>query len=50
LSDARLVTVTGAAHFPWLDNPELVFLSIETFLRGEWPGSAEKISASSNTR
>jgi proline iminopeptidase len=49
LSDARLVTVTGAAHFPWLDNPELVFLSIETFLRGEWPGSAEKISVSSNT-
>ena len=46
LSDARLVTVTGAAHFPWLDDPSLVFSSIDTFLRGQWPPAAEKIQAS----
>jgi proline iminopeptidase len=50
LPDARLVTVPGAAHFPWLDNPELVFSSIDTFLRGEWPAAAKKIATSPATR
>ena len=45
LPDARLVTVAGAAHFPWLDHPETVFGSIDTFLRGAWPAAAEKISS-----
>jgi len=45
LPDARLVTVPGAAHFPWLDNPKLVFSAIDAFLRGEWPSAAEKISS-----
>ena len=45
LSDARLVSVPGAAHFPWLDNPELVFSSIDAFLRGEWPSTAEKLTS-----
>lgn len=29
LPNARLVTVTDAAHFPWVDDPELVFGSIK---------------------
>lgn len=45
LANARLVTVTGAAHFPWLDNADLIFSSIDTFLRGNWPLAAEKISS-----
>jgi len=43
LANVGLVTVRGAAHFPWLDDPTLVFSSIDTFLRGDWPASAEKI-------
>jgi proline iminopeptidase len=50
LADARLLTVVGAAHFPWLDNPELVFSSIDSFLRGEWPAKAEKISSTGGDR
>jgi pimeloyl-ACP methyl ester carboxylesterase/ketosteroid isomerase-like protein len=42
LPDARLVTVEGAAHASWLDNPALVFGSIRHFLRGEWPLTAQK--------
>jgi pimeloyl-ACP methyl ester carboxylesterase/ketosteroid isomerase-like protein len=37
LPDARLVTVNGAAHAAWLDDPVTVFGSIRHFLRGEWP-------------
>jgi pimeloyl-ACP methyl ester carboxylesterase len=42
--DGRLVTVPGAAHMSWVDAPDLVFQSIETFLSGAWPARAEKIS------
>ena len=45
LPDARLVTVKGAAHQSWADQPELVLGSIETFLQGEWPKEAEKITS-----
>ena len=41
LPNARLVTVNGAAHASWLDNPVVVFGSIRQFLRGEWPLGAE---------
>ncbi|HYL47406.1 MAG TPA: alpha/beta hydrolase [Candidatus Limnocylindrales bacterium] len=50
LPDARLVTIVGAAHFPWLDNPDLVFSSIDTFLRGDWPHSAEKITSTTSVK
>lgn len=43
LGDARLLTVPGAGHMPWAEEPELVFPAIETFLDGEWPeGTAER--------
>lgn len=42
LPDARLVSVDGAAHAAWLDDPVAVFGAIRHFLRGEWPmGSAK---------
>lgn len=44
LPDARLVTVSGAAHVPWVEAPELVFGSIGTFLRGQWPEAAQRVS------
>jgi len=45
LPGARLITVKGAAHQSWADEPGLVLGSIETFLSGEWPNEAEKITS-----
>jgi proline iminopeptidase len=42
LPDARLLTVPGAAHLPWVEAPELVFPAIDLFLRGQWPPRAER--------
>jgi proline iminopeptidase len=44
LPDARLVTVEGAAHVSWADDPIAVFGSIREFLRGGWPLGAEKVT------
>jgi len=41
--NARLLTVENAAHAPWIEAPELVLGSIETFLDGEWPSAAQKL-------
>jgi proline iminopeptidase len=45
LSQSRLVSVPGAAHMSWIEAPELVFSSIDTFLNGNWPTSSEKVNA-----
>jgi pimeloyl-ACP methyl ester carboxylesterase len=37
LPDARLVTVPGAAHAAWRDDPVTVFGAMRHFVRGEWP-------------
>jgi pimeloyl-ACP methyl ester carboxylesterase len=42
--NARLITVQGAAHMSWIDEPELVFSSIDTFLNGHWPKHAEHVT------
>jgi pimeloyl-ACP methyl ester carboxylesterase len=43
LPDARLITVNGAAHASWLDDPVTVFGSIRHFIRGEWPLISEQV-------
>jgi proline iminopeptidase len=43
LPNARLVTVEGAGHAPWIESPQIVFSAIETFLAGAWPDSAQRI-------
>lgn len=43
LPDARLLTIEGAGHYPHLEAPEMFFPAVDTFLRGEWPQSAERI-------
>ncbi len=43
LPNARLLTVRNAAHLAWIDQPELVFRAIDTFLKGEWPPEAERV-------
>src|SRR6185369_10214507 len=35
LDEARLVTVEGGGHAPWIEAPELVLGSIATFLDGD---------------
>ena len=43
LPDGRLVTVEGAAHAPWVEEPEVVFGTIRDFLKtgGKWAESAK---------
>jgi proline iminopeptidase len=43
LPEARLVRVAGAGHLPWLEAPDAVLGSIETFLNGAWPATAERV-------
>ena len=45
LPNARLVTVENAAHAPWVESPETVFGSIQTFLDGAWPRTARKVES-----
>lgn len=44
LPDARLVTVPGAAHQSWSDDPSAVFSAIRQFLRRDWPMGSEKVT------
>lgn len=44
LPDARLVTVRGAAHQSWSDDPAAVFGAIRQFLRRDWPMGSEKVT------
>ncbi|HYM24462.1 MAG TPA: alpha/beta hydrolase [Vicinamibacterales bacterium] len=55
LPNARLVTVEGAAHVPWIEDPDKVFDAIGAFLAcsegpcapddGGWPASAERVTS-----
>jgi len=49
LPDARLITIDGAAHMSWVEFPEIVFLSIDAFLKGQWPEKAEKPQATGHS-
>jgi pimeloyl-ACP methyl ester carboxylesterase len=42
LPNARLLTVEGAAHAPWLERPAII-AAIAEFLGGTWPQSAERL-------
>jgi proline iminopeptidase len=45
LPNARLLTIDGGAHMPWIEAPELVFGSIDAFLSGQWPEKAREVTA-----
>jgi proline iminopeptidase len=38
--NARLLSIEGAGHMPWLEQPDVVLGAIETFLGGSWPVGA----------
>jgi pimeloyl-ACP methyl ester carboxylesterase len=44
LPNARLLTVPGAGHMAWIDQPALVFGAIDQFLKGEWPRDAQSLA------
>jgi pimeloyl-ACP methyl ester carboxylesterase/ketosteroid isomerase-like protein len=43
LPDARLVTVPGAGHAMWVDEPVTMFAAMRAFLRNEWPLGSEDL-------
>lgn len=45
LRDARLVTIEGAGHAPWIEAPERVREAIATFLGGTWPEDSAQVRA-----
>ncbi len=44
LPNARLLTIDGAGHVPYIEAPEVTLAAIETFLAGDWPGEALAIA------
>ena len=44
LTDARLVSVAGAGHAPWVEAGRLVMEAMEMFLNGCWPDAAEAVT------
>jgi proline iminopeptidase len=36
-SNARLMVISNAGHFPFLERPDLFFAAVEAFLEGRWP-------------
>lgn len=44
-ANARLMVLEGAAHFPFLERPELFFPAVNRFLEGDWPDGARPIPA-----
>jgi pimeloyl-ACP methyl ester carboxylesterase len=45
LPNARLITIDGAAHMSWVEFPEIVFPSIDLFLKGRWPSQAQPVKS-----
>ena len=45
LPNARLLTVEGAAHQSWSDDPRIIGTIREFLKTGAWPAGAEKVSA-----
>jgi len=41
LRNARIVVIPEAGHMPFVEQPELFYPSVDVFLKGEWPESAE---------
>ncbi len=44
VANGRLLTLPGAAHMSWVEFPNEVFSAIDTFLKGSWPASAERVT------
>jgi proline iminopeptidase len=45
MRNARLLFVPEAGHLPFVEQPEIFYPAVDTFLRGEWPAGAEIFGA-----
>lgn len=45
LPDARLLSLDGVAHAPWIERPDVVLDAVATFLGGAWPAAARATRA-----
>lgn len=45
LPNARLLLVKGAGHLPHVEQPEIFFTAVETFLKGGWVPEAKKVQS-----
>lgn len=43
MPNARLLLINGAGHISHVEQPEIFFNAVETFLKGDFPGDAKKI-------
>jgi proline iminopeptidase len=43
VQDGRLLVVPEAGHLPWLEQPELIFSAVNSFLEGVWPKEAKVV-------
>jgi proline iminopeptidase len=46
LPNARLLRVPDAGHFPYIENPEVVWPAMEEFLNGGWPKALNAVATS----
>ena len=44
LPNARLLPINAAAHQVWVDAPTVVIRAVDTFLRGQWPAGAQRVT------
>lgn len=50
MPNARLLLMGGAGHLPQVEQPEIFFDAVETFLEGGWPPGAKKVEASAEKK
>ncbi len=46
MPNARLLLINGAGHIPQIEQPEMFFGAVETFLKGSFPTDAKKVQTS----
>ncbi len=46
MPNARLLLIKDAGHIPQIEQPEIFFKSVETFLKGNFPADAKKVKIS----
>lgn len=50
LPNARLLLIEGAGHIPQIEQPEIFFNAVETFLKGDFPADAKQIQPSQENK
>ncbi len=45
LGNARVLVVQEAGHLPFVEQPDVFYPAVDTFLKGEWPAGAEVFGA-----